>query len=120
MHNPNYSKMAILCQLEINTCMKTLRDYINLIEAAESEFKPTKSKVWSRSSLIGTGNDTKGSMQIATYDQNVAGQHRFTTLSQTDDDDEGMFNQRTLPASTNLQWVANEEELEEASREAID
>ena len=99
--------------------MKTLRDYINLIEAAEPKFEPTKSKVWSRSSLIGTDDDLKGSMQIVKYDQNVAGQHRFTTLSQTDHDDEGVFNQRTLPASTNLQWVANEEELEEASREAI-
>ena len=98
--------------------MKTLREYINLIEAAEADFKPVKSKMWAKSNLSGTNDDLKGSMQSVRYDQNAAGDHRFTTLSQGNDD-EGTLQQRTLPASSNLRWVANEEELEETSEEAI-
>lgn len=101
--------------------MKTLREYINLIEAADSSWdKPVKSTMWAKSELVGSDDNLKGSMRSVKYDQNAAGEHRFTSMSQTDDDDdEGTLNQRTLPANTNLSWVTNEEELEETSEEAI-
>ncbi len=99
--------------------MKTLREYINLIEAAQADFKPVKSQMWATNTLAGNNDDLKGSLKTVRYDQNAAGDHRFTTLSQGDDD-EGTLQQRTLPASSNLRWVANEEEeLEETSEEAI-
>lgn len=99
--------------------MKSLREYIDLIEAAETDnFKPTTSKFWTKSSLTGSDN-LKGSMQAVKYDKNAAGEHRFTHMTATDDD-EGTLTQKTLPANTNLSWVTNEEELEETSEEAIE
>jgi hypothetical protein len=94
--------------------MKSLRDYIDLIEAAEIDpFKPTKSNIWKTSKMSGSTNNEPGaSTQIVKYDQNTAGEHRFTHLIQSDEegkDDEGTLNQTVLPAHTKLSWVSNKE-----------
>lgn len=101
--------------------MKTLREYIDLIEATETDkFAPTNSIMWAKNSVTGSDNNLRGSMQSVKYDRNAAGEHRFTHMAASDDDnDEGTLNQRTLPANTNLSWVTNEEELEESSEDAI-
>lgn len=104
--------------------MKFLRDYINLIDQAqnlnEADWDRAKSKVWARTDVTGD-DDPKATLKTVKYDQSPGGEHKFTSLIQKDDDDEGTLNQRELPANTKLAWVKNEDqELDEASSEAVD